>query len=266
MNELLPQDRLTSAPSTPRRPALHPAWRRVGKIVLRLLALLLLVLVVILGGAAAYGWLRYNQQVVLPQPTGKYAVGRAGFDWIDQNREESFSSDPAAKRELMVWVWYPVEAGSQGNLVQYLPDPWRIALERSRGFLAYFLTQNLAQVRPHALANVPLAAGQPSYPVLVMQPGLGPIATDYTSIAEELASHGYIVVASTPTYSSSMVVFADGREVDGSRAANVADNATPAEARSTLDHLVMIWAADNRFVLDQLTALNQGQLNQAQAG
>src|SRR5262249_51172916 len=47
--------------------------------------------------ATAFGWLRHNQEVILPQPTGKYAVGRAGFDWTDQNRPETFSGDPAAK-------------------------------------------------------------------------------------------------------------------------------------------------------------------------
>ena len=43
-------------------------------------------------------------------------------------------------------------------------------------------------------ADAPLAAGGAPHPVLVFAPGLGLAASDYTTIAEDLASHGYIVV------------------------------------------------------------------------
>jgi predicted dienelactone hydrolase len=45
--------------------------------------------------------------------------------------------------------------------------------------------------------------------VLIMGPGLGAAASDYTVLAEDLASHGYIVVGYTPTYSTD-VTFPDG--------------------------------------------------------
>lgn len=175
-------------PST--SPASHSVVRHVGGLLLRQLAIGILLVLLVVGGLATYGWLRHNQQVILPQPRGNYAVGRSTFDWRDEGRLERFSSDPAAKRELMVWIWYPADKGSQGDPVEYLPDAWRRAIERSNGWLAPFLTQNLAQVHPHALANV-------------------------------------------------------------------ADDATPAEAKAILNQLITIWAADNRFVLDQLAALNR---------
>lgn len=43
----------------------------------------------------------------LEEPSGKYAVGREAFHWIDEHRVDSLSDDHHAHRELMVYVWYP---------------------------------------------------------------------------------------------------------------------------------------------------------------
>ena len=48
----------------------------------------------------------------LPQlspPTGPFPVGRIAFHWIDSSRSaEPFVSALATRRELMVYVWYPL--------------------------------------------------------------------------------------------------------------------------------------------------------------
>jgi hypothetical protein len=64
----------------------------------------------------------------LPHPSGAYGVGRVGYDWVDQSRAEAFAKDPSARREIMVYVWYPIDLGS-GNLVRadYLPHADAIA-------------------------------------------------------------------------------------------------------------------------------------------
>ena len=177
-------------------------------------------------------WVRHNQRVVLPQPGGDYAVGRREFDWVDPDRLDPFGSSPGEHRELMVWVWYPADPSSAGNTpVEYLPAGWRRARQNEMGMAAFFLAQNPATIRAHALQDAPLSNAQSSYPVIVMQPGLGPIASDYTTLAEDLASHGYIVFASTPTYSSSVVVFEDGRTILASDKANVTDNMSTEEGK-----------------------------------
>jgi hypothetical protein len=47
----------------------------------------------------------------LPQPTGAYEIGTLTYNWVDVARPEVFSSDPEARRELMVQIWYPAQAG-----------------------------------------------------------------------------------------------------------------------------------------------------------
>ena len=168
-----------------------------------------------------------------------------------------FGTDPNGHRALVAWAWYPATPTSAVSApAPYLPDNWRLAIERSRGIAAALVFQNLAVVRTHAGVDAPLAAAAQPYPVIIMQPGLGPIAADYTTLAEDLASRGYVVVASTPTYSANAVAFPDGRVAERSDAGTVPDSAPPVEAKIMLDRLVKVWAADNIFVMNQLQTLN----------
>ncbi len=233
---------------------------RLIKIVFRLATALAVVGAVALAGLVAVMWSLHQRPVMLPAPAGPYAVGRVEYDWVDPARAETFGPGHDGKRELDVWVWYPA-APAAGNAAPapYLPPAWRAARAQSQqpAALAQLLLQDLSVVQPHAMLGAPLAIAPAPYPVLVLQPGLGPILPDYTTLAEDLASRGYVVVGSTPTYSSAVVVFPDGRVVPGADAANVGDLATPAEAQQILDKLIQVWAADDSFVLNQVTALNQ---------
>ena len=202
---------------------------------------------------------RHSRAVILPTPTGPYGVGRMEYDWVDTSRVDTFAAPARQKRKLPVWIWYPADPSAKGEPAPYLPPAW-LRARADRG-LGTFLTRNLAAVYSHAHHHVSLSAQQRRYPVLVMQPGLGPLLADYTALAEELASRGYIVVGSTPPYSASVVAFRDGQVVRGTSAGNVPDTATPTEAKRVLGQLIKVWAADDRFILDQLTRLNLASPN-----
>jgi hypothetical protein len=45
----------------------------------------------------------------LPQPRGKYGIGRIAYHWVDSSRREQFSKVPGSRRELMVYIWYPAD-------------------------------------------------------------------------------------------------------------------------------------------------------------
>ena len=231
------------------------SFKRFARLVLWSAVLLALSVV----GLVVFLWVEHNRAVTLPIPTGPYGVGRVKYDWVDESRIDTLAAPSRQKRKLPVWIWYPADPSAKGDPAPYLPPAWLRA--RADGGVGALLTQNLTAVRPHAHHHVPLATRQPRYPVLVMQPGLGPLLSDYTALAEELASHGYVVVGSTPPYSASVVVFKDGRVVRGTAAGNVPETATPAEAKVVLEHLINVWAADDRFVLDQLERLNTAPPN-----
>jgi predicted dienelactone hydrolase len=67
-------------------------------------------------------------------------------------------------------------------------------------------------VRAHACLNSNLATAKRRYPAVLFSHGLGETRYSYVSILEDLASHGFIVVAIDHTYSNRMTVFPDGRE------------------------------------------------------
>jgi dienelactone hydrolase len=224
--------------------------------------------------AAVSLWIDHDQPVTLPAPSGPYPVGRVRYDWGDTRRREGFSQDPASKRKLAVWIWYPAGSTSENTPARYLPGAWQRAREQDMGIGAGFFTQNLSNVHAHAFENVPIADSSRPFPVIVMQPGLGPIASDYTTFAEDLTSRGYVVVASTPAYSANTVAFLDGEVIFRSDRATVPDSAGYDEAKARLDELILTWAADNQFVMDQLQRIDQsdpdgrftGKLNLSKIG
>lgn len=198
-----------------------------------------------------------SQPVELPQPTGEYAVGRTAFAWEDELRVDPLvpGGNP---RELLVWVWYPAERAENAEPAEYLPEKWLLAREKRLSTSAFML-QDPATVRSHAVQDASPAAEPQRFPVLIFAPGYGSIAPDYTALAEDLASRGYIVAGVTPTGSASVVVFPDGREVtqtaDGSIYGGRGEEGRQALKRSA-GRLVRVWAEDMRFVLDQLAVLN----------
>ena len=62
---------------------------------------------------AAFG----ARQVVLPALTGKYQVGRTGFEWVDTGRTDPLDPHHGPRR-LSVWLWYPAPADAQESAQQ----------------------------------------------------------------------------------------------------------------------------------------------------
>lgn len=215
----------------------------------------------VLGLAAGIAGVAYleisrNQAVVLPEPTGLYPVGRTAYDWVDSTREDSLAPSGGTRRELLVWLWYPANPTASGTTTaEYLPADWRAALEQERGLVGTQLFQNLAAVQAHATVGADLSEVQQRYPVLVFMPGYGNVAPYYTTLAEELASHGYVVAGINPTFTTT-VMFPDGRLTRRSAAGTIPETSDMAATKAAGDRLTGVWAADARFVLDRLAELN----------
>jgi Platelet-activating factor acetylhydrolase, isoform II len=146
---------------------------------------------------------------LLPEPTGQYAVGRLSYEWVDTTRTEIYAADREDRRELVVFVWYPTQERA-AELAPYLPQSWAP--------VADFLGINVAGLRSHAVPDAAVAADDTAYPILLLSPsGFPPLLL--TAIAEELASHGFIVVGVNHTYETTVTAFSDGRVVPTNPAA-----------------------------------------------
>src|SRR5262245_56947911 len=98
----------------------------------------------------------------LPAPTGPFQVGRILAEWVDNSRDDIYASTAGAKRELVVWIWYPAAADREATPGAYLPGAWAATGS------ALDLAQD--QVRAHAIPDAAIATDEASYPVLVFSP------------------------------------------------------------------------------------------------
>ena len=142
--------------------------------------------------------------VPLPAPTGPHPVGRLSTELLDADRPEIYSTEATDRRELVLWVWYPAEPAGPAEPATYLPPPWLP--------VAQYIGLDVEGLRTHALEGVPVARSPQGNPVLLLSPsGFSPLLL--SALAEELASHGYIVVGVNPTYETTVTPFADGRVI-----------------------------------------------------
>ncbi|MFD7608756.1 alpha/beta hydrolase family protein [Streptomyces mirabilis] len=184
-------------------------------------------------------------RLTLPAPTGPHPLGTVSLHLVDRSRVDPWQ-DSRPARELMIQLWYPAHAAHG-----HPPAPWMspgaaTVFEREQGIPP----GTLLLPTTHAHLAAPVNRGRCGRPVVLYSPGLRSDRSLGTVLIEELASHGYLVVAIDHTYDADQVEFPGGR-VETFAITGDIDDALIAKA-------LTIRTADTRFVLDQLTALNAG--------
>ena len=208
----------------------------------------------------------------LPEPSGAFGVGRTSYNWVDIARQNPFASDSSARRELMVYLWYPTEPGQRTSASEYLPGARAIDVAPGSGRLRQSPLWPLivaGSIASHAQARAPLARRPERFPVVVFSHGDGVSTFEYTAAIEDLASHGYVVAAVEHPFSSAAVVFpsgaviqfADRRMFRGDRPPDTPYFEGVQIAMSDLRRLTEIHAADLRFVLGQLEQVERQDKN-----
>src|SRR6202158_2818197 len=223
----------------------------------------------VLGIGALLGslWLESRTEITLPMPTGSFAVGRAIYDWTDDVALDELAPVPGTKRELLVWIWYPAAGPSGAGVDDYLPAQVRAPARPASGGPLIFrllsrvfglLTRDLSKVHGHSIRDPEVSPQQRSYPVVIMRAGASAPVMNYSTLAEDLASHGYVVVGFDAPYRSGLVVFPDGRVIARAPANNpeVVLGHEPGQQARCVDRLLGAWTADIAFVLDRLEQLN----------
>jgi dienelactone hydrolase len=141
-------------------------------------------------------------------------------------------------------VWYPAQASS-GPLAPYVDALDQLSKTLSRDEVA--LAKSTVT---HARTDAPLLTGTQHFPIVLFSPGFGSLVALYTSICEELASHGFLVFAVDHAYDSRAVFLENGRVVAAAK--------EPPGGEPLLKYQrerVTVRAADLRFVINQLFSL-----------
>jgi predicted dienelactone hydrolase len=195
--------------------------------------------------------------VTLPTPTGPFAVGRAVYVWADDKTVDVLAPVPGTKRELLVWIWYPTSPGQSAAMDDYVPAQMRAAAGPPGGPLR-LLTRDLSKVHTHSSRNSDVSPQQRTYPVVIMRAGASLEVWNYSTLAEDLASHGYVVVGFDAPYRTFTVVFPDGRVMRRTpeNDPELCEGLEQAPQARCVNKVLTAWTADIAFLLDQLERLN----------
>ncbi len=189
----------------------------------------------------------------LPTPTGPHTIGTQVFQWTDSTRMEWFTNEnPDDYRKIIVQAWYPSE---NSNTVK--PEPYidhidvRARALGTAGGIPGWLAGHIELVKTHSYADVPPEISRSPYPVLILSHGITGMRQIHTSLIEEFASHGYVVIALDHPYDCNLTVFQDGTTAD--YRSDITGHPDSVQIRrKQLNTRV----GDIRFILDKLMELN----------
>ncbi|GAA3083116.1 alpha/beta hydrolase [Streptomyces olivoverticillatus] len=195
----------------------------------------------------------------LPAPTGPYRTGITTLYLSDRSRRDPLEPEIPV-REVMASVFYPARTVhgcprapqmTAGAAADFGADGRRSHPELPASGV------NWAATMTHAYTGAPAQAAR-RRPVLLYSPGGGDARTMGTGLAEELASHGWVVVTIDHPGDACEVEFPvrmTGRGIVRSTVLRSDPRTDPDLFRTLIDTRI----ADIRFVLDQLEVLAAGR-------
>ncbi len=140
-------------------------------------------------------------------------IGTTDIFLTDSARHDKLAPKKNTLRRLYIKAWYPSD-NSDGkpvnNYMEHYDTKILLSMYKSLG-MNDSLVKVLMSSPTYSFQNLKLSDAQQQYPVLIFSQGyyFG-LAELYTSLMENLASHGYIVFSITHPYEQPIVDFPDG--------------------------------------------------------
>lgn len=202
----------------------------------------------------------------LPNPTGPYRVGRVSFSLTDSARTETLSEVTGSKRRFMVHVWYPADPNgvSGRSPAPYLPG-FDVVLPKLSASDIKGLFRPATYIGPSSLPitsvyeGAPFVVGSQRFPLLVFSHGWGNPTFLYTAELEDIASHGYVIMAVDHPYDTAYTLFPDGTfTLFGQKSFDEAA-AKPKGLNAYARDRVEVMAQDNRFAISAVLQRESGK-------
>ena len=185
----------------------------------------------------------------LPDVTGSYKVGTAVIGLTDKDRKGVYADGSTSEfRKLEAQIWYPAQDSEAKAKPPYLDKAVMQDILQQDGNMGLTMDSRYL-VRVRAQSNAPAAAGAP-FPVLIFSPGFGTTYSFYQSILEDIASHGYIVIA----VNSPNVACLSG--IDGHSFHKLPSLKSEEEAETYFNVHFQETVDDLKFVAKQLPSIN----------
>jgi len=184
--------------------------------------------------------------VQLLTPTGKFPVGTATYEWIDESRKMKIEPDVFENRAIITQIWYPSALHTNLLIAPYSA-----------------LSSDYRNTHTNSYLRAPFAQEVNKCPLIIIAPGRGTERYMYTTIAEELASNGFIV-ASVDFPEIGYVLYQDGFVLKPSKEFRMPKGmiSGPYEkVDSFYEKATEIGYQDLLFVIDKLSSLNNNDSN-----
>jgi predicted dienelactone hydrolase len=185
-------------------------------------------------------------RLTLPAPTGHHRTGTVSLYLIDPSRPDPWLSSQRA-RQLMIQIWYPAHTTDGYPRAPYLPPGTARPYERVLGLPSLNWPVTAAHL------GAPVRPRDGGWPVVLYSHSLGGERFETTSLVEDLASHGYVVVTIDHVHDADVVVLPDGEVATCAVPPPTGDTPTPVTTKEIESRV-----ADVSFVLDQLAVTNRG--------
>lgn len=150
------------------------------------------ILLVIIFVSLSSGLICQTDSVKLLKPTGKYPIGTVVYEWTDNTREIELTFHKGDKRAINVQLWYPAKIDSNSIRAPYSS-----------------LSKDYEKVLANSFLRPSFNDEVKNSNLILFSPGRGTERFLYTTIIEELASHGFIV-ASVDMPQIGYVLYSDG--------------------------------------------------------
>ncbi|KAF2241791.1 PAF acetylhydrolase family protein [Trematosphaeria pertusa] len=192
-------------------------------------------------------------QLLIPAPSGQYAVGHSTTKLIDNARTDPYDPEHG-KRNVMISLFYPVDRSACKMIspVPYMPpktveilDEYVAQFEMPRGIFGAIRMQMASDISPEAIKEAI------KFPLVLFSPGLGASRLQYNALAQKLASAGYAVVTMDYTYETIVVEYPDGTYTPG-----LPPTHWDPSNREKHEAALATRVEDSRFVLSQLGSLD----------
>lgn len=151
-----------------------------------------------------------------PKPTGPYAIGTSLHHWVDESRDEIWIDQENKPRELMIQMWYPT-AGNMPQKALCSYDYEAIVHMKEKLAQKQVSPERLSELdglHTWAKPDAPIFSSLGKRPAILFSHGIQVPRANNTTHAENLASHGYIVIAIGHTYACGLTIFPDGRRAE----------------------------------------------------
>lgn len=187
-------------------------------------------------------------------PGGPHPTGVMDLLWIDDGREEPFTTNPSDRRRVLARIWYPAAPPAKDTeTAPYVPRPEEF--ESAPEF------KQVLHVRTFSFASPPVSSAQERWPVLIYHHGGGWTRFTSTFMTEWLASQGYVVVSVGHAGFNRTELYPDGHPfVMDTLVFPDPTGDLRADALASWEHLEKhhfpVWAADAISALDRIERLN----------